>query len=61
MINRLERKNLTKEAATITNKRIDKIQEQRLVEHILFFKVVESHYVRKKESSKRFNSFIDYL
>ena len=30
-------------------KRIDKIQEQRVIEHISSFKVVESHYVRKNE------------
>ena len=30
-------------------KRIDKIQEQGVIEHISSFKVVESHYVRKNE------------
>ena len=44
---RLEHKKLVKEAPMITKKRIDKIQEQRLIEHISSFKVVESHKIRK--------------
>ena len=44
---RLEHKNQANEAVLITKKRIDKIQDQRMIEHISSFKVVESHKFRK--------------